>query len=97
MADAGGNFKVLQQQLADLQHQLDQQRAAQAPTTNAAAANAVNAVETLQLPAFWLLAPEAAPYNCLKEKLTNTYGKSKYQLCNELFDMSPSARRSPAS
>ncbi len=31
----------------------------------------------------------AASYTRLKEKLTKTYGKSKYQLCNELFDMPP--------
>ncbi len=56
MADRGGDLKELQQQLADLQVQLDQQRAAQAAA--AADTNAVNAVETLQLPAFWPLAPE---------------------------------------
>ena len=58
MADGGGDLEALQQQLADLQAQLDQQRAAQAPAANAAATNAVNAIETLQLPAFWPLAPE---------------------------------------
>ena len=31
----------------------------------------------------------ATPYTGLKEKLTNIYGKSKYQLCDELFDMPP--------
>ena len=55
-ADGGGDLEPLQQQLADLQVQLDQQRAAQAAT--ATAINAVNAVETFQLPAFWPLAPE---------------------------------------
>ena len=127
MAKAGGDFEALQQQLAALQAQLDQQRVAQAAAANTAATNAVNAVKTLQRPAFWPLAPEAwfavieavfvthritaertrymhvlqklppetiasvrdvirqvdtlaAPYTCLKEKLTNTYGKSKYQL-----------------
>ena len=51
MATGGVDFSALQQQLVDLQLQLDQQRTAQA-------ANAVNAVETLQLPPFWPLAPE---------------------------------------
>ena len=140
MAEGGFDLEALQQQLVDLQTQLDQQRVAQA----AAATNAVNAVESLQLPAFWPLAPQdwfaviealfvtrritaertrymhilqklppdtvasvrdiirqvdtlAAPYTRLKEKLTNTYGKSKYQLCDEVFDMPPLAPRSPAS
>ena len=48
MADTGGNFEALQQQLAALQAQLDQQRIAQATAANATAPNAVNAVETLQ-------------------------------------------------
>ena len=65
MAKGGVNLEALQQQLADLQSQLDQQRVAQATATNAAATNAaatnvVNAVESLQLPAFWPLAPEEA-------------------------------------
>ena len=42
MADAGGDLEALQQQLADLQLQLDQQKAAQAAAANAT--NAVNAV-----------------------------------------------------
>ncbi len=58
MANAGGDLEALQQQLVDLQVQLDQQRTTQAAATAAAATNAVNAVETLQLPAFWPLAPE---------------------------------------
>ena len=58
MVKAGGNFEALQQCVADLQLQLDQQRAAQAAATNATATNVVNAVETLQLPAFWPLAPK---------------------------------------
>ena len=58
MAKGGVNLEALQQQLADLQIQLDQQRAVKAAAANAAATNAVNAVETLQLPAFWPLAPE---------------------------------------
>ena len=57
MATAGGDLEALQQQLADLQVQLDPQSAAQAAAPNVAATNAVNAKETLQLPAFWLLAP----------------------------------------
>ena len=136
MAEGGFDLEALQQQLVDLQTQLDQQRVAQAAAANAPATNAVNAVESLQLPAFWPLAPQdwfavieavfvtrritaertrymhvlqklppntvasvrniirqvdtlAAPYTRLKEKLTNTYGKSKYQLCDELFDMPP--------
>ena len=36
-----------------------------------------------------------APYTCLKEKLTITYGKSKYQLCSELFDMPPFGTEKP--
>ena len=39
----------------------------------------------------------APPYTRLKEKLTNTYGKSKYQLCDECLTCPPSAPRSPAS
>ena len=35
----------------------------------------------------------ATPYTRLKEKLTNIYGKSKYQLCDELFDMPPPQHR----
>ena len=58
MANGGGDLEALQQQLANLQAQLDQQRVAQAAAANAAATNAVNAVESLQLPAFWPLAPE---------------------------------------
>ena len=139
MADEGGDLEALQQQLADLQTQLDQQPAAQA----AAATNGVNAVEMLQLPAFWPLAPEdwfavieavfvtrritnertrymhvlqklppetvnsvrnvirqvetlATPYTGLKEKFTNMYGKSKYQLCDELFDMPSLGTKKPS-
>ena len=58
MAEGGVDLEALQQRLADLQTQLDQQRAAQAASANTAATNAVNAVETLQLPAFRPLAPE---------------------------------------
>ena len=38
----------------------------------------------------------AAPYTRLKEKLTNTFGKSKYQLCDELFDMTPLSAEKPS-
>ena len=58
MAEGGVDLEALQQRLADLQIQVDQQRTAQAAAANAAATNAVNAVESLQLPAFWPLAPE---------------------------------------
>jgi len=132
--DAAAAMEALQQQLAGLQAQLDQQRTAQAAAAQDAATTAVNAVETLQLPAFWPIQPDdwfavieatfatrritaertrymhvlqklppdtianvrdiirqqdtlANPYTRLKEKLTNTYGRSKYQLCDELYDM----------
>ncbi len=52
MATAAGNLGVLQLQLENLRIQLDQQRIAQDAATNAAATNAVNAVEMLQLPPF---------------------------------------------
>ena len=58
MAEGGFDLEALQQQLDNLPTQLDQQCAVQAATANVAATNAVNAVETLQLPAFWPLAPE---------------------------------------
>ena len=38
----------------------------------------------------------ATPYTRLKEKLTNTYGKSKYQLCDELFDLPPLGPEKPS-
>ena len=38
----------------------------------------------------------AAPYTSLKEKLTNMYGKSKCQLCDELFDMPPLGAKKPS-
>ena len=50
MAQGGVDLEVLQQQLADLQTQLDQQPAAQAAAANPATTNAVNAIESLQLP-----------------------------------------------
>ena len=143
MAEGGVDLEALQQQLVDLQTQLDEQRVAQAAATNTTATNAVNAVETLQLPTFWPLAPEdwfvvieamfvtpcittertryihvlqklppeavasmndvicqvdtlTSPFTRLKEKLTNTYGKSKYQLCDELFDMPPLGAEKPS-
>ncbi len=38
----------------------------------------------------------AAPYTRLEEKLTNNYGKTKYQLCDELFDMPPFGADKPS-
>ena len=50
MAEGGVVFEALQQRLADLQAQLDQQRAAQAAAANVAATNAVNAVKRSSSP-----------------------------------------------
>ena len=55
------------------------------PETVASVRDVIRQVDTL-----------AAPYTRLKEKLTNTYGKSKYQLCDELFDMPPLGAEKPS-
>ena len=47
MANGRGDLEALQQQLADLQVQLDQQRTAHAAAATATATNAVNAVDPL--------------------------------------------------
>ena len=36
------------------------------------------------------------PYSRLKQKLTNTFGKTKYQMCDELLDMPPLGSGKPS-